>query len=95
MKSFLLHEGTDPRYGARHLKRAIERHLVFPLANLVATGQIHLGDFVRMKFMTSSIEYFGRWLLMYSSYVRIESPEPLKTVMKDLSQRLYTHYADC
>lgn len=54
-----------------------------------------LGDFVRMKFMTSSIEYFGRWLLMYSSYVRIESPEPLKTVMKDLSQRLYTHYADC
>ena len=48
MKSFLLHEGTDPRYGARHLKRAIERHLVFPLANLVATGQVKLGDFVRV-----------------------------------------------
>src|SRR6202044_3267235 len=31
-KEFLLKEGTDPRYGARHLKRAIERHLVFPLA---------------------------------------------------------------
>jgi ATP-dependent Clp protease ATP-binding subunit ClpA len=48
VKSFLLHEGTDPRYGARHLKRAIERHLVFPMANLVATGQIRLGDFVRV-----------------------------------------------
>src|SRR5258706_15345094 len=48
VKSFLLHEGTDARYGARHLKRAIERHLVFPLANLVATSQIHLGDFVRV-----------------------------------------------
>jgi hypothetical protein len=48
VKSFLLHEGTDARYGARHLKRAIERHLVFPLANLVATGQIRLGDFVRV-----------------------------------------------
>src|ERR1700732_1091316 len=48
VKSFLLHEGTDPKYGARHLKRAIERHLVFPLANLVATGQIRLGDFVRV-----------------------------------------------
>src|SRR6266851_2292879 len=48
VKNFLLHEGTDPRYGARHLKRAIERHLVFPMANLVATCQIRLGDFVRV-----------------------------------------------
>jgi len=48
VKNYLLHEGTDARYGARHLKRAIERHLVFPLANLVATGQIRLGDFIRV-----------------------------------------------
>ena len=48
VKSFLLAEGTDPKYGARHLKRAIERHLVFPLANLVATGQVRLGDFIRV-----------------------------------------------
>ncbi len=48
VKQFLLKEGTDPRYGARHLKRAIERHLVFPLANLVATSQVKLGDFVRV-----------------------------------------------
>jgi len=48
VKTFLLKEGTDPKYGARHLKRAIERHLVFPLANLVATGQVKLGDFVRV-----------------------------------------------
>jgi ATP-dependent Clp protease ATP-binding subunit ClpB len=48
VKSFLLQEGTDPKYGARHLKRAIERHLVFPLANLVATGQVKLGDFIRV-----------------------------------------------
>ena len=48
VKQFLLQEGTDPKYGARHLKRAIERHVVFPLANLVATGQIKLGDFVRI-----------------------------------------------
>ncbi|HET9402710.1 MAG TPA: AAA family ATPase [Candidatus Acidoferrales bacterium] len=43
-RSFLLKEGTDTRYGARHLKRAIERHLVYPLANLLATGQVKLGD---------------------------------------------------
>jgi ATP-dependent Clp protease ATP-binding subunit ClpA len=43
-RQFLLHEGTDQRYGARHLKRAIERHLVFPLANLLATEQVKMGD---------------------------------------------------
>jgi ATP-dependent Clp protease ATP-binding subunit ClpA len=48
VKEFLLAEGTDPKYGARHLKRAIEKNLVFPLANLVATGQVKLGDFVRI-----------------------------------------------
>jgi len=45
-REFLLQEGTDQRYGARHLKRAIERHVVYPLANLLATEQIHLGDLV-------------------------------------------------
>jgi ATP-dependent Clp protease ATP-binding subunit ClpB len=48
VKQFLLREGTDLKYGARHLKRAIERHIVFPLANLVATGQVKLGDFIRI-----------------------------------------------
>ena len=28
--------------------RAIERFVVFPLANLVATGQVKLGDFIRI-----------------------------------------------
>jgi ATP-dependent Clp protease ATP-binding subunit ClpA len=43
-KQFLLSEGIELRYGARHLKRAIERHLVSPLANLSATRQVLLGD---------------------------------------------------
>ena len=47
-KEFLLHEGTDPRYGARPLKRAIERHLVFPLSSLMATGQVGMGDVVNV-----------------------------------------------
>lgn len=45
-RDFLLKEGTDQRYGARHLKRAIERYVVYPLANLLATDQVHLGDLV-------------------------------------------------
>ncbi len=45
-KQFLLAEGIEYRYGARHLKRAIERYLVYPLANLSATRQVRLGDVV-------------------------------------------------
>jgi ATP-dependent Clp protease ATP-binding subunit ClpA len=45
-KDMLLKEGIDFKYGARHLKRAIERFLVYPLSNLVATGQVGLGDLV-------------------------------------------------
>ncbi len=45
-KQLLLEEGTDYKYGARHLKRSIERFLVFPLSNLIATEQIEIGDLV-------------------------------------------------
>jgi ATP-dependent Clp protease ATP-binding subunit ClpB len=43
-RTFLLQEGTDQRYGARHLKRAIERYVVYPIARLLATAQVHQGD---------------------------------------------------
>jgi hypothetical protein len=36
----------DRRYGARPLKRAIERHLVIPLSNLIATRQVAGGEVV-------------------------------------------------
>jgi ATP-dependent Clp protease ATP-binding subunit ClpB len=45
-RDFLLREGTDLQYGARHLKRAIERNLVYPLSNLMATGQARRGDVI-------------------------------------------------
>ena len=47
-KDMLLQEGLDFKYGARHLKRAVERFLVYPLSNLVATGQVGLGDLVHV-----------------------------------------------
>ncbi|MGQ0763089.1 MAG: AAA family ATPase [Acidobacteriota bacterium] len=49
-KEMLLAEGIDYKYGARHLKRAVERFLVYPLSNLVATGQIGLGDLIHVAF---------------------------------------------
>ncbi len=53
-KDFLLAEGTDLKYGARHLKRAIERLLVHPMSNLIATDQVRGGDWVRVEYDEAS-----------------------------------------
>lgn len=49
-RTHLLAEGTDVRYGARHLKRAIERNLVQPMSNLIASNQLRAGDLVQVGF---------------------------------------------
>jgi ATP-dependent Clp protease ATP-binding subunit ClpA len=60
-REFLLSEGADFRYGARHLKRAIERLLVQPLSNLMASGQIRRGDCIRVTHENGSAALmFGR-----------------------------------
>jgi len=55
-RNFLLREGTDLMYGARHLKRAVERHVVYPLARLLATEQVSFGDVVSMDWDGSEPE---------------------------------------
>src|SRR5262249_22834306 len=59
-KEFLLAEGVEFRYGARHLKRAVERFVVNPLANLSATRQVRLGDVVLIDLnqQTQRLEFF-------------------------------------
>jgi ATP-dependent Clp protease ATP-binding subunit ClpA len=49
-QEYLLREGTDMKYGARHLKRALDRHLVHSLSNLIATGQVSRGDLIRVDY---------------------------------------------
>jgi ATP-dependent Clp protease ATP-binding subunit ClpB len=49
-KDFLLEQGTDMKYGARHLKRAIERLVVQPMSNLIATEQVRGGDCIKVDF---------------------------------------------
>jgi ATP-dependent Clp protease ATP-binding subunit ClpA len=43
-RDFLLREGADLTYGARHLKRAVERYLVHPLSSLISSGQVQAED---------------------------------------------------
>ena len=49
-KDYVLREGTDMKYGARHLKRAIERSVVHPMSNLIATAQVRTGDLIKVDF---------------------------------------------
>jgi ATP-dependent Clp protease ATP-binding subunit ClpA len=49
-REFLLRDGVDLKYGARHLKRSIERHVVYPLSNLIATEQVKRGDMVLVDY---------------------------------------------
>jgi ATP-dependent Clp protease ATP-binding subunit ClpB len=52
-KDYVLREGTDVKYGARHLKRAIERSVVHPMSNLIATAQVRTGDLIKIDFDSS------------------------------------------
>jgi ATP-dependent Clp protease ATP-binding subunit ClpB len=73
-REFLLTEGTDQRYGARHLKRAIERNIVYPLANLLATEQVHVGDLVRIDWDGIAK---GLSFVRESEGALIETPSPM------------------
>jgi len=80
-REFLLREGTDMKYGARHLKRAIERHVVYPLASLLATEQVSLGDVI-------SIDWDGKELgLKFSkeaegALIPVNAPPPEEEKLK-------------
>jgi ATP-dependent Clp protease ATP-binding subunit ClpA len=62
VRDFLVSEGFDSRYGARPLKRAIERYLVIPLSNLIATRQVEGGDCVQADLNENARELIFRKL---------------------------------
>ena len=78
-KDFLLKEGTDSRYGARHLKRAIERHLVFPLSGLISTGQVTMADIISVD-----VDAAGTALAFLKEQVSPQAESDCKTVKATL-----------
>ncbi len=81
-KEFLLGEGIDLKYGARHLKRAIERFLVYPLSNLVATEQVETGDFVIVDYdgerdVLTFLKQAGKLIVADTQDARDEDDAPL------------------
>ncbi len=49
MKKFVADAGFDPQYGARPLKRAIQRYIEDPLAEKIISGEVKPGDTITLK----------------------------------------------
>ncbi len=55
VRRFLVKEGYDPQYGARPLRRVVEKNIVTPLSNLLSTGQIKKGDFITTRLKSGEV----------------------------------------
>ncbi|MCB1077286.1 MAG: hypothetical protein KDM64_05580, partial [Verrucomicrobiae bacterium] len=47
-KEFLIEQGYDPNYGARPMRRAVEKNLEDPLAEKLLRGDVRQGDTVKV-----------------------------------------------
>ena len=56
-KEWLVREGYDPAYGARPLKRAIQRHILDPLAMRVLEGEFREGDRVQVDAGPAGLQF--------------------------------------
>jgi len=54
---FLIEKGYDPAYGARPMRRAVERFLEDPLAEEILRGHIKAGDTVNVSSAGSKLEF--------------------------------------
>jgi ATP-dependent Clp protease ATP-binding subunit ClpC len=56
-KGFLIDNGTDEKYGARPLRRAIERHFEDPLAEAILNGDIKPGEPVVVTLVDGALDF--------------------------------------
>ena len=90
-----LRKGSDLEEVIVHFDKATVKYLQEQKYLNGFVSQEELETSVRMKFLTSSLAYFARWLLMYTCSVRIESPAALNSLMSELSENLSAHYRPC
>jgi ATP-dependent Clp protease ATP-binding subunit ClpC len=56
-KAWLVEEGTDVQYGARPLKRLVEKQLVTRISHLICTDQIRKGDLITVDFSDAELVF--------------------------------------
>lgn len=53
-KDYIASKGLDPQYGARPLKRALQKYLEDPLAELIINSELHPGDIITVGYDSST-----------------------------------------
>jgi ATP-dependent Clp protease ATP-binding subunit ClpB len=70
-RDWLAAKGWDPAYGARPLKRTIQRAVQDPLAEMILAGQIHDGETVKISAGEGGLTFNGQ-----AAAVELDEPRP-------------------
>ncbi len=70
-KEALVRTGTDPEYGARPLKRVVEKEIVTPVAHYICSEQIRRGDLVMIDYRDGEFVFLNE-----ASHAWEDSPLP-------------------
>ena len=91
-REWLATEGYDPAYGARPLKRVIQKYVQDPLAEMVLAGKIHDGETVKITYDRAGETRKAKVLLMTLAEIEagkagvgdtLESSTPVTVVLGD------------
>jgi ATP-dependent Clp protease ATP-binding subunit ClpB len=70
-RDWLAAKGWDPAYGARPLKRAIQRAVQDPLAEMILAGRVHDGETVALSASEDGLTFNGQ-----VAKIEVEAPVP-------------------
>jgi ATP-dependent Clp protease ATP-binding subunit ClpB len=74
-RDWLAAKGWDPAYGARPLKRVIQRHVQDPLAEMILAGEVQDGDHVAMSVEGNVLTFNGK-APQTAEIAQFEAPVP-------------------
>ena len=57
-RDLILDRGTDVRFGARPLRRAMEAELLDPLSRLIASQRVEAGDVIEVELLNGQLAFF-------------------------------------
>ena len=74
-RDWLAEKGWDPAYGARPLKRVIQRNVQDPLAEMILAGEVHDGDRVTISAKGNVLTFNGK-ARQTAEIAQFETPVP-------------------
>lgn len=93
-KAQLLAEGYNPKFGARHLKRNLERNVVLPLTSFMASKQVGFGDVVDIDYKDGEFA-FEVSVGQVTDILSKSFTEPAKEVSDKKKEETKTVFSQC